>query len=438
MHKLTLAMIVKNENTDHYRQCLESVAPYIDYYIVCDNGSTDGTQQFVKDFFDEKGIEGEVHDVPWVNFGHNRTEVLEKCKGKTEYVIMLDADDHIVGTPDLSIETLRKEDMDGWGLRIKRGDFVWWRNQIFKSESDWHYVGVLHEYAACKKEKPRFGRIQGNYHLDARTLGARNKKEDGSALEAKEKYSRDAEILLSALTNPDDPAYEPDNSRYQFYLGQSYFDSQQWEKAEEAYAKRAGMGGWQEEAFYSIFRVAICKMMQNKPWHECQDTLLQAWNFKPDRAEPLYHLAKIHRMNGNPNLGYLFSKMAASIPYPQKDILFISEDIYSWMVIDELGSTAFYVGDFENGYKACKILIDRINQGVVPKEHHERIRNNLAEYEKAIRHRTLEQMAAENAMKEQREAEKKQRLEQKKAEQDKKKISQNRAKEKRRRKAKAK
>ena len=34
MHKLTLAMIVKNENVDHFKQCLESVTPYIDYYII--------------------------------------------------------------------------------------------------------------------------------------------------------------------------------------------------------------------------------------------------------------------------------------------------------------------------------------------------------------------------------------------------------------------
>jgi glycosyltransferase involved in cell wall biosynthesis len=438
MHKLTLAMIVKNENTDHYRQCLESVAPYIDYYVICDNGSTDGTQQFVKDFFDERGIEGEIHDVPWVNFGHNRTEALEKCVGKTEFIIMMDADDYLVGSPDLSIETLRRENMDGWGLRIQRGEFTWWRNQIFNAESDWHYVGVLHEYAACKKEKPRFGRINGEYHLDARTLGARNKKEDGTKLEAKEKYMKDAKILESALTNPDDPAYDPNNSRYQFYLAQSYFDSQEWALAEEAYGKRASMGGWPEEAFYSIFRVAICKMMQDKPWPECQDTLLQSWNFKPDRAEPLYHLAKIHRLNGNPNLGYLFAKMAAGISYPKADILFISEDIYSWMVLDELGSTAFYAGDYENGYKACKILIDKINQGLVPPEHHERIKTNLGEYEKAIQKKAVEQFAIEQNTKEKREQDKIRRLEQQKKASTSKKVSKNRAKEKARRKAKAK
>lgn len=438
MHKLALAMIVKNENTDHYRQCLESVAPYIDYYVIADNGSTDGTQQFIKEFFDAKGIEGEVHDVDWVNFGHNRTEVLEMCKGKTEYIIMVDADDFIEGNPDLSYETLKKQDMDGWGLRIKRGDFTWWRNQIFKAESDWHYVGVLHEYAACRKEGPRFGRIEGNYHLEARTLGARNKNEDGTAIDFKDKYARDAEVLLSALTNPDDPAYEPENARYHFYLAQSYFDSQQFDKAEEAYAKRASMGGWHEEAFYSVFRVAICKMLQEKPWPECQDTLLQAWNTKPDRAEPLYQLAKIHRLNGNPRLAWMFAKMATGIQYPTNDILFIDDSIYNWMILDEFASTAYYMNDFENGYRACEILIDKINKGQIPPEHHERIRTNHSAYVEKIKEAKMQAFSMEQKMKEAQDQAKKRRVEQQKKASDGRKVAKSRAKERARRKANAK
>ena len=399
MHNLTLAMIVKNENTEHYKQCLESVAPLIDYYVICDNGSTDGTQQMVKDFFDSKGIDGEVHDVKWVNFGHNRSEAIKMCEGKTKYILMVDADDFIVGKPEIDIEKMEGEGVDGYGLRIKRGDFTWWRNQIFKADSDWCYVGVLHEYAHCKKESPKFGRIEGNYHIVARTLGARNKNDDGSDIGAVEKYSRDAEILESALNNPEDPAYEPDNTRYRFYLAQSYFDSQQWEKAEEAYQERASLGGWKEEVYYSIFRVGICKMIQNKPWPEVQDTFLQAWNFKPDRAEPLHQLARIHRMNGNPHLGYLFSKIAADIKYPSGDILFISDDIYEWSVLDEFASTAYYVNDFENGLKACKILLDKAKKGTVPEEHIGRINQNLKFYIDAISKQQVQSMKMKDSIK---------------------------------------
>jgi len=145
------------------------------------------------------------------------------------------------------------------------------------------------------------------------------------------------------------------------------------------------MGGWPEEVFYSVFRVAICKLLLNKPWPEAQDTFLQAYNLKPDRAEPLYQLAKIQRMNGNPNLGYMFAKMACEIPYPKDDILFISDQVYSWMVLDEFASTAYYAGDYYNGYKAAKILCQKLDAGEIPEEHRTRIFDNISFYENAIK-----------------------------------------------------
>ena len=61
---VTLCMIVKNE--EHIIcECLESIAPHIDRYDISDTGSTDGTIKVIKDFFEDKGIPGEVHEIPW-------------------------------------------------------------------------------------------------------------------------------------------------------------------------------------------------------------------------------------------------------------------------------------------------------------------------------------------------------------------------------------
>jgi len=37
---------------------LQSAVDYIDYWVIVDNGSIDGTQKIIKDFFDEHGIDG--------------------------------------------------------------------------------------------------------------------------------------------------------------------------------------------------------------------------------------------------------------------------------------------------------------------------------------------------------------------------------------------
>ena len=373
-------MIVKNENYPHFKECLESVCPYIDYWVIADNGSTDGTQQFIKDFFEEKGIPGELHEVEWVDFGHNRTEALRLCDGKAGHCIMIDADDRIVG----NIKIPNKLVHDGYSLRVKRGDFTWWRNQIFRTGVGWKFTGVLHEYAECpdlhnagqlKIDKLRDSK---DYYLDARTLGARNKTDDGGDIEGKEKYSRDAEVLEKALVE------DPNNARYQFYLAKSYFDSQQWEKAEKAYADRAKMCGWMEEVFYSIFRVAIIKLMNGAPWPDTQDTFLQAWNVRPHRAEPLFHLARIHRLNNNPHLGYAFAMLGLDIPYPENDILFLNEQIYQWQLLDEFASTAFYVNDIDRGHAAAQRLVEMCKKGIIPESEHERIAQNLGHYKTAL------------------------------------------------------
>ena len=143
---VTLCMIVKNE--EHIiRECLESMAPYIDRYDISDTGSTDKTKEIIKEFFEEKGIPGEVHDIPWEGFGKSRTKSLENAKsGGAEFAWVIDADDKLDGDFVYPNEFGQH---DSYALNIHRGDFNWWRNQIFKLSSGWKYVGVLHEYADC-------------------------------------------------------------------------------------------------------------------------------------------------------------------------------------------------------------------------------------------------------------------------------------------------
>lgn len=367
MNKLCLSMIVKNES-HIIKECFDSLYDQIDYWVIVDTGSTDGTQELIKNYFAEKGIPGELHERPWVSFGENRTEALRLADGKAEYIFMIDADDYVEGK--LPIEKLTGH--EGYAVLMGRMDFSWWRTQIFKSGCGWKYYGVLHEYPALTEQRqPTIDRLVGDYRVVARTVGGRNQN-----ITPVEKYKKDAEILEKALID------EPENVRYQFYLAQSYFDSQQWEKAEQAYVKRVEMGGWPEEIYYSIYRIGITRALQNKNWVEIQQAFLDAYNARPNRAEPLYQIARIYRLNGKPALGYMFARMAAEIPYPKDDILFIDNDVYRYGILDEIGSTAFYAGKIEVGYNACKALIDR---KLLPPAEIERVTKNLGEYERIIR-----------------------------------------------------
>ena len=236
----------------------------------------------------------------------------------------------------------------------------------------WRYKGILHEYADCDKQDHSGLRIAGDYHIEARTMGARN-----VGIEPKEKYSRDAEVFEDALFNTESRFYEPDNQRYQFYLAQSYFDSQQWQKSFEAYSRRVTMGGWEEEVFYSLYRMGILAVLQEKEWWEIHAAFLAAWEFRPIRAEPLYELSRLYRAAGKPRLAYLYSRMAVEMPYPHQDILFIGSDVYDWRALDEMASTAFYVHRFQEGFEASKRLMDNKN---IPESERERIKSNYDHY----------------------------------------------------------
>lgn len=118
--------------------------------------------------------------------------------------------------------------------------------------------------------------------------------------------------------------------------------------------------------------------MQEKPWPEIQQAFLDAYNYRPTRAEPLYHLAQIYRMKYNmPVLAYMFARAALDIPFPKDDILFVPNAIYDWGVADEVSSTAFFAGYPLVGYEVTRKLLQ---SGKVPKEHLDRIQKNYESY----------------------------------------------------------
>lgn len=82
-------MIVRNESRVIER-CLGSVRHLIDTWVISDTGSTDGTQDLIRTAL--AGVPGELHDDPWVDFGHNRTRNIRHARGKADFLLTVDAD----------------------------------------------------------------------------------------------------------------------------------------------------------------------------------------------------------------------------------------------------------------------------------------------------------------------------------------------------------
>lgn len=334
---ICLNMIVRNE-AHIVTEVLDAVAPYISCWVIVDTGSEDGTQDVIRHHMARLGIPGRLYDRPWRNFGENRSEALELAQGRADYIWVMDADDTVHGRLDLTGLTA-----DVYAMRINDG-LIYWRRQLFRGGMPWRYVGVVHEYADCPEPFTE-SRIEGDYFVESRRLGARNNDP--------QKYARDRDLLLAELQR------DPANPRSVFYLSESYFNLGDFANARKWAARRAEMDGWDEEAYYALWTAARSASRLGEKWPVVLDAYLRAWEFRPSRAEPLHAIAVKYRTDGRYTLGYLFAERAAAIPLPAADILFVDEAVYRWRALDEQAVCASWLGRHDEAFALCRRLLAR-------------------------------------------------------------------------------
>ena len=350
---ICLNMIVRNE-AHIVQDVLDSVAPYVNSWVIVDTGSDDGTQDLIRDYMARLGIPGELHERPWRNFGHNRTEALALAQGHGDYIWVIDADDTIVGIADFT-----GLDADIYWLRcggIRGGTY--WQPWLFRNGVNVRWVGVTHEYATWD-ESCVDTHLEGDYRIEIRSLSVRNL--DG------QKFARDRDLLLSEVKR------KPDDARSVFYLADSYRCLGDLVNARKWYARRAEMGGSAEEVYFAMWRVADSMSKLGAPWPEVQNAYLKAWEVRPTRAEPLHDIARHYRDEQRYRLGYLFAKRAAEIPMPEHDIMWVRADVYTWRAADEQAVCASWIGKHAEAFTLWRGLLARPD---VPDEERDRITGN--------------------------------------------------------------
>jgi glycosyltransferase involved in cell wall biosynthesis len=349
---ICLNMIVRNE-AHIVAEVLDVVAPYISSWVIVDTGSDDGTQDLIRNHMARLGIPGEVHERPWRNFGHNRTEALTLAQGHADYILIMDADDTIVGTPDFT-----RLDADIYLMRYFGHQDIFWVPQLFRDGVRVRWEGVTHEYAVWDNSCVVV-RLEGDYHIEDRHLSTRNL--------SGEKYARDRDLLLAEIER------NPEDARSVFYLAQSYFCLGDLANARKWYARRIEMGGWGEEIGYSMYKLAMSMEQLDEPWPDVQDAYLRAWEFRPVRAEALHAIARRYRADQRYRLGYLFAKLAAEIPFPEQETLFVRPDIYAWRIADEQAVCASWIDKHAEAFTLCRRLLARPD---LPDDDRQRIARN--------------------------------------------------------------
>jgi glycosyltransferase involved in cell wall biosynthesis len=329
---IALAMIVRDE-ADVVERCIASVRPIITHWSVVDTGSTDGTPELVRQALD--GLPGTLHERPWRNFGHNRTELMRLSRGVADYLLLVDADMtvRIEGPlPNLVADSYLLHHVGSLDYAVPR---------LVRGDLPWRFVGATHEYLALDA-----GDDDGEREAVLDELLIEHHADGGSR---SDKFERDRVLLERALVDaPDDP-------RTLFYLAQTYAGLGEHDRAVELYRRRLAAGGWAEEAYCA--QQQIGELLAMTDWDAAVPELLAAWQLRPERAEPLYHLARGYRSREQYHLAHHFASVGLTIPYPEHDRLFVQRDPYEWGLLFEYAIAAYWIGDPKAALEANEQLL---------------------------------------------------------------------------------
>lgn len=349
---LCLIMIVKNE--EHViERSLTSILPFVDSWCIVDTGSTDSTMEKIRSITATHNKPGTLHQRPWVNFGHNRSELLEIARKDTQngnWFFMLDADDIVVVENKEQFKNQLNPTFDTYHITLKRGCLTYKRPVIFNARP-WVFKGALHEYAHL--DNSRHSHLQKVF-IDARVEGARSQNPN--------KYRDDALALEEDFkTNPD--------PRSAFYCGQSWRDSGNHAKSIEWYLKRTTMGGWHQEIYIAYLN--LVRLSQ-----DLDSKLKYAWaalEVSP-RVEATQVVLEYMRHRG------IWSKQAYALAIntaeavakrSRADDLFVEEALV-YKLYDEVSIHSFYTGHHES----C-ILYGMKAYFIAPENEKARVLNNV-------------------------------------------------------------
>ena len=341
--KLCLNMIVKNESNVILR-LLETVVNIIDYYCICDTGSTDNTQELITAFFHKKGIQGKIIEEPFRDFGYNRTFALQACAKipDIDYILLLDADMVLTG-PALENPTEFKKRLTADAYYICQGTatFFYKNVRILKNYQGYSYWGVTHEFVQTK-DGTRYE------YLDKSQIFIEDIGDGGAKAD---KFERDIRLLKKGLEE------NPNNDRYTFYLANSLRDAGHTKEAIEMFQKRIDIGGWAEEVWHSYLSMGKC-WKQLGEIEKAIVTWMHGYQFYPKRIENLYEIIHYYRNTGKTRLAYDFFLMADQSRKEwgaSDDYLFLQKDIYDYKIDYELSIIGYYVN--YRGYDLTKVSL---------------------------------------------------------------------------------
>lgn len=351
-----LCMIVRDE-ADRIVPALRSCRQLIDYWVICDTGSTDDTQSVIQR--ELAGIPGELHEDAWIDFGHNRNRLMARARGRSEYLLLLDADETVELTPggldDLVLDAYTVPHLAEYRDQVKR---------VVRGTLPWNYVGAVCEHLESPLERTS-GRLEGLV-ITSGPAGERQY----------ERWPSDRALLEAAVRA------DPTDARSTFHLARTRHaialhtaDSELLRTALEAYERRATMSGSEEEeAYCSLFHAgAIHEELDD--WPSACERYLHAWQLRPRRLESVFAAAAGLLSQQLPRAAARFTALAETTLAVPDDAIMVSPWIYEWGLLMLHSAATVGSGDLDASLAASRRLLSLPS---LPEDRRDAARHNLS------------------------------------------------------------
>ena len=359
MPSVCLCSIVRNEEKNIIR-CLDAAKAVLDFVSICDTGSTDNTVALILQWGQLNDIPTVVHRESFRDFGYNRSRAAELARSSFEsadYLLLLDADHVLMVDDEWNPDELVA---DSYLLHQRSSVLSYWNIRLIKTSIVWRCEGVTHEFWTTDITDASRERL-ATIRIDD--------LEDGGF--KAEKFERDRRLLEGALANSETPSHLL--PRYHFYLAQTFRDLKDFSQARHWYDVRSREGGFAEEVYMSLVERAVADSQLEQSADKVISQFLEAFRFRPSRAEALWRGAEFCRQGRLFAEGYVFAKAGIGMTMPD-DLLFVRRDVYEWRLLDEFAVCAYWIDHISESVRATEQLI---SERRYPDDQDARIKENL-------------------------------------------------------------
>lgn len=338
---LGLALIARDEERTLPR-LLASCEGAFDEVVLIDTGSVDGTVACFEAWrARQPGVDARVAHFSWCDdFAAARQFAADQLR--SPWHCWADCDDEIVGAQRLR-EILGSLPADVAGVRCAyeyaEGHHLMRERAVRAGRGRW--LGRVHE---CQE-------IDGPLlDLDPDVVRWVHHADSGSEqATGRPRAHRDLELLQAAVAD------DPYDRRAVFYLAQTLDELGRHEPALHWFARRAELGGWEEEVFWSRHRIGVLHADMGD-WPAGMAALISAWESRPTRLEPLYELCWRLRERGEHHAALALARAGLEVP-PPDDQLFVHRWIHEYGMLVEFSVAAYWAGDAREALTATERLL---------------------------------------------------------------------------------